>query len=159
MLKRADIDAFYEDVEAIGLKFPVAAIAASTGESKGNVSKILGRKLDPSESFLKRFYDKFPKSSLNVSRETAANEPNQEYHNLKDELIASLKRENAMLREKNSSSKGIIDRIESIAAMQIMTMEALALIAQSSLKKDAYSKIVEMSKRMESKDIHDGKGN
>lgn len=70
MLKKAEIDQFYIDVENLDLKFPVAAIGKATNESKGNVSKILRRKLEPSESFLKRFYEKFPKSSKKGSGET-----------------------------------------------------------------------------------------
>lgn len=70
MLKKSQIDQFYVDVKGIDLKFPVAGIARATGESIGNVSKILHRKLTPSESFLKRFYENFPKNSKNVSRET-----------------------------------------------------------------------------------------
>lgn len=78
MLKREEIDQFYKDVLQIGLKFPVAAIADATGHSKGNVSKYLSRKLEPSEAFLKAYYEKFPKDSKNVSRETIA-EPETEY--------------------------------------------------------------------------------
>lgn len=69
MLTKDKIEGFYTDVEALRLKYPVAAISKATGEGKGNVSKYLNRKLEPSESFLNRFYEHFPKSSKNVSRE------------------------------------------------------------------------------------------
>lgn len=86
MLRREQIEQFYHDVERIGLKFPVAAIAAQTGHSKANVSKYLRRKLEPSEAFLKAFYEKFPKGDNNVSRETngkeSANDLTAKYINL-----------------------------------------------------------------------------
>lgn len=65
MLTKTQIERFYTDVEGLGLKFPVAAIADATGENKANVSKYLGKKLEPSEGFLKRFYEKFPKGGNN----------------------------------------------------------------------------------------------
>lgn len=64
------IDKFYNDVESLGLKFPVAAISEQTGFSKGNVSVYLSRKKQPSESFLKKFYAVFGKSFKNVPRGT-----------------------------------------------------------------------------------------
>jgi ribosome-associated translation inhibitor RaiA len=70
MLKREDIERFYKDIKGLDLKFPVAEIARQTGHSKANVSKYLSRKLEPSESFLNAFNDKFHKNGKNVSRET-----------------------------------------------------------------------------------------
>jgi hypothetical protein len=70
MLQKAEIEQFYKDVKALDLKFPVAAISEATGQSKSNVSKYLSRKLEPSESFLKAFYERFPKNGKIVSRET-----------------------------------------------------------------------------------------
>ncbi len=70
MLRREEIERFYKDLEGLDLKFPVAAIAKATGHSKANVSKYLSRKLEPSEAFLKAFYDKVQISSKNVSHET-----------------------------------------------------------------------------------------
>lgn len=70
MITKQEITQFYADVDKLGLKFPGAAIVEATGESKGNVSKYLNKKKQPSESFLKRFYEKFPKGSKIVSRET-----------------------------------------------------------------------------------------
>ena len=74
MITQADIDGFYEEVERMGLKFPVAEISRATGEPKANVSRYLSKKLNPSESFLKKFYISFPKSYKNVPQETRLNE-------------------------------------------------------------------------------------
>jgi len=79
MLKKEDIEQFYKDVSTLGLKFPVAAISEATGQSKSNVSKYLSRNLEPSEAFLKKFYDKFPVSSKKVSRETIVQESKASY--------------------------------------------------------------------------------
>lgn len=68
MITKKEIDQFYIDVDKLGLKFPVAAIAEATEESKGNVSKYLSKKKEPSEKFIARFYERFPKSSKIVSR-------------------------------------------------------------------------------------------
>lgn len=69
MNNKAEIQQFYTDVEALGLKFPVAAIAAKTGFSKSNVSVYLKRKKEPSVNFIKSFYRAFPKSDTKVPRE------------------------------------------------------------------------------------------
>lgn len=56
------IEKFYNDVEMLGLKFPIASIAKATGFSKGTVSTYLSRNDEPSENFLKAFYKAFEKS-------------------------------------------------------------------------------------------------
>lgn len=70
MLTKERIEQFYTDVDNLGLKFPVAAISEKTGEPKGNVSRYLSRKIDPSESFVEKFY----KSFKIVNRGTSDNE-------------------------------------------------------------------------------------
>lgn len=62
MLTDQRISTFYEDVQSLGLKRPVAAIAKETGYSKGNVSLYLSKKLPPSGKFIDRFYEVFKKS-------------------------------------------------------------------------------------------------
>lgn len=61
MVTKDQIDRFYKDVELLGLKFPVAELERATGESKGNISKYLKKKAEPSEGFLKKFYKSFEK--------------------------------------------------------------------------------------------------
>lgn len=58
MLTNEMISKFYQDVNSLGLKFPVAAIAKETGYSKGNVSGYL-KGNQPSENFISAFYRKF----------------------------------------------------------------------------------------------------
>lgn len=75
MLTKEQIERFYSEVERLALRFPVASISAKTSEPKSNVSKYLNRKLEPSESFIERFYvgfkDELLKSYKNVPRETS----------------------------------------------------------------------------------------
>jgi transcriptional regulator with XRE-family HTH domain len=59
MLTQTQIDKFYKDVESLGLKRPIAAIAEKTGVNKGNVSLYLSKKKMPSENFIKKFYESF----------------------------------------------------------------------------------------------------
>lgn len=63
------IEKFYEDVDRLGLRFPVAAISEATGFNKSNVSKVLSRKIEPSNAFLKKFYEAYPEGGSKVSRE------------------------------------------------------------------------------------------
>lgn len=68
-ITEADIRQFYEYVEKLGLKHPVAAISKKTKYSRGNVSEVLNRVRPPSKEFILKFYKEFPKSSGNVPRE------------------------------------------------------------------------------------------
>lgn len=71
MITQNEIDAFYEDVALLKLRFPNAAIVKATGEPKGNVSSYLNKKRKPTEDFLKRFYNAFSESLKKVSRGTS----------------------------------------------------------------------------------------
>jgi intein/homing endonuclease len=71
MITNETISKFYKDVEALGLKFPVAAISKATGYSKGNVSQYLQKKDEPSENFISKFYEKFAGSIKKVPRATS----------------------------------------------------------------------------------------
>lgn len=71
MLTQESIAQFYEDVDALGLRFPVAEIHKVTKISKGTISDVLNKKLTPSANFLKSFYEGFAKSLKNVPREKA----------------------------------------------------------------------------------------
>lgn len=70
MLTKALINKFYEDVETLDLKFPVAAIAKATNFGKGQVSDYLKKNKEPSENFIKAFYDSFEESLKKVPRDT-----------------------------------------------------------------------------------------
>lgn len=102
MLKAVDIENFYKHVNALGLKFPVAAIAKETGFSKGNVSDYLKKVKEPSENFIKKVYEAFPESTKKVphdvvdKKEESHEEPiSKELH----ELIES----NRTLAESNKT--------------------------------------------------------
>jgi hypothetical protein len=70
MLTKELINKFYEDVDRLGLKRPVAYIAKMTTFSKGQVSDYLSKKKEPSENFINTFYEKFKEGLQNVPRST-----------------------------------------------------------------------------------------
>jgi hypothetical protein len=72
MITKAEIEQFYKDVDELALKFPGSAIAKRTNFNKGIVSEYLNKKKEPSENFLRAFYNAFPKGSPNVSRNTVS---------------------------------------------------------------------------------------
>jgi hypothetical protein len=116
MLTEADITQFYLDVAGLGLKFPVAAIAKATKLSKGNVSDYLNRRKKPSENFLKRFYEAFPKSTQKVPEITDQLKP-QEFESLLAQLIrqqnALMEKQNEILAEHKEEIKDKVKNIES----------------------------------------------
>lgn len=103
MIRQDNIDQFYKDVQELKLKFPIAAIAKATGESKGNVSRYLSKKQEPSEPFLIKFYDSFkivPRGTPDDMglKVAVAAEGIHEVSYL-PEYIASLKEHNAFLQD------------------------------------------------------------
>jgi hypothetical protein len=72
MLTESDIEKFYADFEGMKLVKPVATMAAAAGLSTGNASEYLSRKKKPSAKFIKAFYDKVYKTSINVPRDTVS---------------------------------------------------------------------------------------
>lgn len=69
MRRKEDIERFYDHIDSLGLRFPVADLAKATGYSKGNVSEYL-KSRDASDNFMKAVYKAFPIGSENVSRDT-----------------------------------------------------------------------------------------
>lgn len=104
---------FYEDVERLGFKSPVADISGKTGYAKGNISSILNKKIQPSEAFLKKFYESFKDeiSNMDVQQEpqptTANNNSNQEDYRIKYERL--LERTNA---EQSAIIMGVLQKID-----------------------------------------------
>lgn len=142
MITKDTIEKFYQDVEGLGLKFPVAAIAEKTGEPKGNVSRYLARKIDPSESFITRFY----KSFKIVPRETLTKPPvtpiqpqgGQDY---RDEVIA-------LLKEKINSDGRLFAYAQTNQALLKTVVQTLAKI-QSKVDKRKLQEIqVEMNNQV-----------
>ena len=60
MLTKKDIEVFFNDLNRLGLKFPVASLSESLDYSMGTVSRIL-KSGQPSEKFVKKFYEVFRK--------------------------------------------------------------------------------------------------
>jgi transcriptional regulator with XRE-family HTH domain len=118
VITSGDIEKFYNDVSALRLKFPVADIARATGQSKANVSKYLSKKLEPSESFLNAFYEKFQLNGKNVSREKTESSEKSDYW--KDKYIALLEKQLEYAQDFNS----IKVSLEEIIANQIVIAAA-----------------------------------
>ena len=103
MVTKDMIIKFYSDVEALGLKFPVAALSKATGFSKGNVSDYLNRKKEPSRNFIDSFYSVFG-SSIKVPHGTL---PDMAQTNVESstvmlmEAITNLTISNRILAESN----------------------------------------------------------
>lgn len=131
MLDKAGIDQFYKDVEALGLKFPVAAIAGATGFSKGNVSDYLKKRREPSQGFLNKFYEKFSNSLKKVPKTDVTGTTD------KDETIAILVRQGA-------NFDALSKRLEALEKIARANHEILNRLTQSDEEileeRPAYSK-------------------
>lgn len=111
----ARIEQFYKDIRALDIKSPVSAIAEATGENKGNVSKYLNQKMQPSESFLNRFYMKFGKvvqKSDTTKPQEAQNPPksgadHSDTRTEIDKLVARIKAETGLIEEEIAERVGI----------------------------------------------------
>lgn len=107
MLTKKDIEEFHVYIDRLNLRFPVAALAKATGFSKGNVSEYLNKKKDPSEAFMKKVYEVFPKKAKEPDKGSSAEEPEAVYsikESSTDKLvdtIAVLIRQNDKLADTN----------------------------------------------------------
>lgn len=128
MLTRDKIERFYEDVKRLGIKKPVAAISRATGDDKSNVSKYLSRKMEPSEEFLDRFYEKFKSSIKVVSKDS---------HDLRTPLA---------MGNKPITVQDYIDKINQHNEF-IQGMLALSLHDLSRTQKDMYAHLKAAIKR------------
>lgn len=90
MLTKEIIDRFYKDVEALGLEHPVAALEDKTGISKGQISKVLSRKLKPSKTMIDKFYESFNLVSFEKSKEGSK---------ILIEALEIIKQQNAFLQD------------------------------------------------------------
>lgn len=135
MLTKQKIEQFYRDVNGMDLKFPVAAIADATGESKGNVSKYLNKKIEPSEAFLNKFYEKFSSKKVSDGNGSTGNKTDG-VTDYRDEVIQLLK-EKAKFNLAEQQQE-----LKAIAGMQAAIIELLLLLASE--KKSVYNKSVEI---------------
>jgi transcriptional regulator with XRE-family HTH domain len=141
MLTQKIIENFYTDLENLGLRFPISAIAQATGFSKGNVSEYLNRKKEPSQAFIKKFYEVFHAESSKEVPARVLNEPQPEYgkETLMAQTIYNLSQSNKehaaadriradaeMLREQNN--KRLLDLLtsENAPVESPITFDAIA---------------------------------
>jgi len=112
---------FIRHVNSLKLKFPVASLARKTKESKGNISDFLNGNKNPSDNFLKKFYDLFPngfkdeQTSDEPEPETITAEKEPEYTSVYIQEIAGYKERVVLLREVIAEkNKTISDRDKTI---------------------------------------------
>lgn len=101
MLTKTDIEKFYQYLARLRLKKANATIAKATGYSPGNVSEYLNKKKEPSEAFIKKFYEAFPEGSL--AKATGVEDPHTPY-GLHEKYIETLERENRRLHNMGPST-------------------------------------------------------
>lgn len=141
MLKKEEIEQFYKDVLEVDLKFPVAAIAQATGHSKANVSKYLSRKLEPSEAFLRVFYEKFPKNGKIVA--PVRPQEAQGSPDYRDDIIS-------LLKEKlNLSERRTLQLLQRNHALLKAVTETLPILVSRLEKIKLLEATEEMGKRIE----------
>ena len=89
MLTEKDIEKFYQDYKKLGLKKAVATIARATGYGSPNVSEWLSKKKVPSETFIKKFYEAFYKTST-PDQDPALQEAPAGYKTRQDTILYNL---------------------------------------------------------------------
>lgn len=130
------IDKFYSDLEALGLKNPVTSIHKATGFNKGTVSMYLNRKDEPSENFIKAFYNKFGESLGNANHKPQEAQHAPDY---RDEIIT-------LLKEKlNSNERQTLLMLQRNQALLNAVIQTLIEMEVKAGKKHAHE---EMNKRI-----------
>jgi len=134
MITKEEIDRFYKDVAALGLKFPGSTISEATGFSKSNVSEYLSRKKEPSENFLKAFYAKFSKGSRKdiptpIVQEDAAPYGQNAGYVPADKLIQALEVQNEFLRRNFETSLKVLVEGQRQAEEQVSVMTYYSILA------------------------------
>lgn len=159
MLKESDIDQFYKDVDALELKFPVAAIAKATGARKGNVSDYLNKRKTPSENFIKKFYDNFPRSTKKeqiqvsvkdqlpiggtiITLEDYLNEVKQQKNFLQQLLMKNADEVGINLKEVNASLSEVRETVEATWAKMSAAID-VSLKSLSRLEKKPEGSLID----------------
>lgn len=149
MLTIERISKFYEDVQKLGLKRPVAVIAKTTEFSKGQVSDYLNRKKEPSENFLRVFYEKFSESIQNVPRETP---PEQIVlsgaHVTLQDHINLLKEQNDFLKKELNSKMALALEMITGFGLQTQAREETALRSLARLEKKPNETLIKESDKL-----------
>lgn len=140
MLTKEMIDKFYSDLEALGLKNPVTSIHKATGFNKGTVSMYLNRKDEPSENFIKAFYNKFGESLGNANHRPQEAQHAPDY---RDEIISLLK------ERSNSEARKTLQYLQVNNALLKTVVQALAKIQASLDKRKLKDVQIEMNNLVE----------
>lgn len=157
MLNAVTIELFYRQVDELGLKFPVAAIAKATGFSKGTVSDILQRKKEPSENFIKRFSEKFSRSSTEKQDSTNIATLLQTQNALIQQLAAFSQTQNKILVELKDGIQDKVNKIETVVANNEINLGQIKdgeQIGRAHLKALLQLSVVEMA-RIQKRDPKD----
>jgi hypothetical protein len=109
---------FLEIVNDLSLRFPIAEIHEKTGIDKGTISKVLNKKLDPSDNFLSSFSKGFglppmiytQSSSDNKLRLVGSQTDEERLLAEKDATIKRLESDNAWLRSQIKKLMGTNER-------------------------------------------------
>lgn len=158
MLTKAIIDQFYKDVESLGLEHPVAALEGKTGVSKGQISKVLSRKLKPSKALIDKFYESFNLVSFDKSN-------NEGRPNTLTEALEIIKQQNAFLQrlvESNlaSLSRDVNNNASAIQA-EIRGYGKYQILKQSNWDDQEFAKAMAVVDRIYGEELRldDGQGN
>lgn len=134
------IDRFYSDVGMLELRFPVAEISRRTGFKKGQVSTYLKKKEQPSQNFLKAFYDSF-KESLEKVQKPPLNDSGGHYganSDYSDKVIALLERENERLRiDLEAMKEAVLLSLKGLSQSERLIRAMLKASLQLDVERDA----------------------
>ncbi len=114
MLQRSDIELFYKHLGSLELKFPVADLVRISGLGKSTVSEYISRKKEPSENFLRRFYEhfekQFPDNPFRENEVPVPEDAHKKIERINDRLMDMISDQLNWLRQKVDSN---LDRINS----------------------------------------------
>lgn len=105
---KAQVDQFYKDVEAAGIKKLGAKLAGLTGLSSGNVSEYLRRKKEASDKLINAFYEHYGSSI-----KTPSGNGLQENGELMPVLVKLMETQNKILQDQKSELVDRVRRVES----------------------------------------------
>lgn len=103
---------FLKIVKDLNLRFPIAEIVEKTGVDKGTVSKILSKKLEPSDNFLSKFSEAFDLPPMTYTLSPNASGTSHFGNTSEvDRLLAEKDRTIEMLRTDNAWYKAQLEKL------------------------------------------------